>query len=305
MGRPKLIVITGPTASGKSALAVEAARLLDTQIISADSRQIYKGIPIVTAVPTEEERHGVRHHLLEMLPLEAYYSASSFESDAMEILGRIYKDRSVAVVCGGSMMYVDALCNGIDDIPTVPETVRMALMEEWRKRGDSWLLSELERLDPAHYGKVDLMNMKRVFHAVEVTLTAGKPYSSMLTGERRHRDFDILKICLDGERADLFGRINRRVENMVESGLEEEARRVYPMRSLNSLNTVGLKEMFAWFDGSLGREEAIARIQKNTRVYAKKQMTWYRRDESVVRLDFSVSPEANAGKILSMLAQKS
>ena len=163
-------------------LAVETARLLDTQIISADSRQIYKSIPIVTAVPTEEERHGVRHHLLEMLPLEAYYSASSFESDAMEILGRIYKDRSVAVVCGGSMMYVDALCNGIDDIPTVPETVRMALMEEWRKRGDSWLLSELERLDPAHYGKVDLMNMKRVFHAVEVTLTAGKPYSSMLTG---------------------------------------------------------------------------------------------------------------------------
>ena len=301
MKRPTLIVITGPTASGKSALAVEVARRLGTDVISADSRQIYKGIPIVTAVPSEEERGGVRHHLLEVLPLDAYYSASEFEQDALRLLDGVFERNGTAVVCGGSMMYVDALCNGIDDLPTVPDTVRLPLMEEWKSNGDEWLLSELQRLDPEHLRRVDTKNMKRVFHAVEISMTAGRPYSELLTGEKRERAFDIVKVCLDGPREELFRRINHRVEVMMEAGLEEEARRVYPLRHLNSLNTVGLKEMFAWFEGRMTKEEAVARIQKNTRVYAKKQMTWHKRDDSLVRLDFRESSESNAMKIISMI----
>lgn len=301
MRRSKIIVITGPTASGKSALAVDVARRLDTEVISADSRQVYKGIPIVTAVPSEEERGGVRHHLIETLPLDAYYSASGFESDALEIIGSIFKERGVAVVCGGSMMYIDALCNGIDELPTVPDDIRFPLMDKWKEKGDDWLLSELRRLDAVHYDRVDKKNMKRVFHAVEVSLASGRAYSSLLTGTRRERPFDIIKICLGGDRVQLFDRINRRVENMMAMGLEEEARGVYHLRHLNSLNTVGLKEMFAWFDGEMTKDESVARIQKNTRVYAKKQITWHKRDDSLMRLDFSAPSGQNAEKILAML----
>ena len=304
MKEKTLIVITGPTASGKSALAVEVARLLDTEIISADSRQIYKGIPIVTAVPTEEEQGGVEHHLLEILELDGYYSASEFEQDSLRIAEGLFQERDYVVVCGGSMMYVDALCNGIDDIPTVPKEIRENLMDDWRKEGDEWLLQRLAEIDPRHYEKVDRKNMKRVFHAVEVSLAAGTPYSSLLTGIKRERPFRILKVCLDGEREILFDRINRRVLEMVEAGLEEEARRVEHLRHLNSLNTVGLKEMFAMFDGLMTREEAISRIQKNTRVYAKKQITWHKRDKEMLRLDLSVSKEINAQAILKTLMNR-
>ena len=300
LDKPILIVITGPTASGKSALAVEVARRLDTEIISSDSRQIYHGIPIVTATPTIEEMGGVCHHLIDILPLDAYYSASEFEQDALRISSHLFESRGVAVVCGGSMMYVDALCNGIDDIPTVPDDIRRSLMDEWNDRGDEWLLSQLQSLDPVHYERVDKRNMKRVFHAVEISVTANKPYSSLITGMKKERDFEVLKICLDGEREKLFERINSRVLRMMDAGLEEEARRVYPMRRLNSLNTVGLKEMFAWFDGIFTKDEAIARIQKNTRVYAKKQLTWYKRDSDMTRLDFNEGIK-NADKILDML----
>lgn len=304
MKEKTLIVITGPTASGKSALAVEVARLLYTEIISADSRQIYKGIPIVTAVPTEEEQGGVEHHLLEILELDGYYSASEFEQDSLRIAEGLFQERDYVVVCGGSMMYVDALCNGIDDIPTVPKEIRENLMDDWRKEGDEWLLQRLAEIDPRHYEKVDRKNMKRVFHAVEVSLAAGTPYSSLLTGIKRERPFRILKVCLDGEREILFDRINRRVLEMVEAGLEEEARRVEHLRHLNSLNTVGLKEMFAMFDGLMTREEAISRIQKNTRVYAKKQITWHKRDKEMLRLDLSVSKEINAQAILKTLMNR-
>ena len=298
---PTLIVITGPTASGKSALAVEVARRLDTDVISADSRQVYRGIPIVTAVPTEEERKGVRHHLLEMLPLDAYYSASRFEEDALYILGDLLERRGVGVVCGGSMMYVDALCNGIDELPTVPDSMRSELGDRWREKGDGWLLGELLRLDPVYYGKVDQRNMKRVFHAVEICLAAGCPYSDLITGRRRERPFRILKFCLDGERELLFGRINGRVERMVDAGLVEEARSVWPIKHLNSLNTVGLKEMFAYFEGKMAFGEAVARIQKNTRVYAKKQLTWHKRDVDMARLDFSAPADVNVARILAGL----
>ena len=294
-----LYVITGPTASGKSALAVDLAKRLGTEIISADSRQVYRGIPIVTAVPTEEERGGVRHHLMEMLPLEAYYSASTFEQDALRLAEHLFGEHGSAVVCGGSMLYIDALCNGIDELPTVPENIRMPLMSEWGQRGDAWLLEELRRLDPECHERIDRQNMKRVFHAVEVSLTAGVPYSTLLTGNRVDRNFRIVKVALNGERQLLFDRINRRVEAMMEAGLEDEARSVYDRRTLNSLNTVGLKEMFAWFAGIMTKEEAVARIQKNTRVYAKKQLTWHRRDDSLIWMDFENGREKNVERILN------
>ena len=294
MKKQTVIVITGPTASGKSALAVELAKRLDTEIVSADSRQIYRGIPIVTAVPDEEEKQDITHHFLEILPLDAYYSAAMFEEEAINKVQNILKTHDTAVVCGGSMMYVDAFCHGIDEIPTVPDNLRQSLMEEWREKGDEWLLSRLRELDSLHYEKVDRKNMKRVFHAVEVSMTAGKPYSSLLVNAKKERPFEIIKVFLDGERPELFHRINTRVERMMEKGLEGEARSVYDLRHLNSLNTVGLKEMFAWFDGTFTKEEAVARIQKNTRVYAKKQITWYKNSNDLLRLNFSASPMENA-----------
>ncbi len=273
----KLIVVTGPTASGKSDLAVRLALQHDTEIISADSRQIYKGIPIVTAIPDDAQRMGVTHHLMEILPLDAYYSAAMFEEDALRIAHEIWKKRDVAIVCGGSMMYVDALINGIDLLPTVPDSIRIPLDKEWKERGDDWLRDILKALDPVYYSQVDLANMKRVFHAVEICLAAGVAYSSLRTGIKKQRNFEIEKIVIDMPREQLFDRINQRVLNMVDAGFEEEARSVYHLRHLNSLNTVGLKEMFAYFDGTMDFDTAIARIQKNTRVYAKKQLTWLKK----------------------------
>lgn len=287
-----MYVITGPTASGKSALAVDLARRLGTEIISADSRQIYQGIPIVTAMPTPEERAAVKHHLIDMLPLDAYYSASQFEEDALRIAEDVMNRTGSVVVCGGSMMYVDALCHGIDELPTVPDSIRQGLMEEHAEKGDAWLLEQLQDLDPEYYGKVDKKNIKRVFHAVEIIRAAGKTYTELRTGERRSRPFEIKKYMIDMPREMLFSRINRRVDAMVADGLEEEARRVYPQRALNSLNTVGLKEMFAMFEGTMPRDVAIERIKKNTRVYAKKQLTWWARDREIIPLCWNVSPDA-------------
>ena len=304
MKKSKLIVITGPTASGKSALAVSLAQKFDTEIISADSRQIYKGIPIVTAVPSLEEQGGITHHLIETLPLDAYYSAARFQEDAMAIIDSLFKEKEFVIVCGGSMLYIDALVKGIDELPTVPEDIRNTLMKEWQKKGDDWLLTQLSLLDPDYLKVVDRKNMKRIFHAVEISLTAKVPYSSLLTSRNKmKKDFpyEVVKFCLSGDRASLFERINKRTISMIEAGLEEEARRVYPLKHLNSLNTVGLKEMFLYFEGKFTREEAIARIQKNTRVYAKKQITWHKRDSDISYLDFSDSPETNAKKVLELV----
>ena len=311
MKKPVLIVITGPTASGKSALAVTLAQKLNTEIISADSRQVFKEIPIVTAVPSLIEREGIPHHLLEILPLEAYYSAAKFQEDTETLLHKIFKTNDTAIVCGGSMLYIDALVKGIDELPTVPTELRANLMSEWSFNGDGWLLSRLKEMDPDYYYKIDHRNLKRVFHAVEISLTAKKPYSQLLTKTdaysslNRKLPFDVIKFCLTGERETLFERINARVLKMMASGLEAEATKVYPLRHLNSLNTVGLKEMFAWFEGTLKQEEVIPRIQKNTRVYAKKQLTWHKRDNDLIYLDFSESNEKNVSKIMNLLYQKS
>jgi tRNA dimethylallyltransferase len=226
-----------------------------------------------------EERRGVKHHLLEELELEEYFSASLFEERALTLLEDIFTKRDDAIVCGGSMMYVDALCNGIDDIPTVPENIRRETVEEYEERGKEWLLTELLRLDPEYYDIVDRNNIKRVLHAVEIIRTAGRTYTSLRTGTRKKRPFEIEKILLMPPRETLFDRINRRVEMMMEVGALEEARSVYPKRHLNSLNTVGFKELFAYFDGTMTLDEAVARLQKNTRVYAKKQMLWCRKQK--------------------------
>lgn len=273
----RAIVITGPTASGKSALALDIASSRGLHIINADSRQVFTGIPIVTAMPTPEELASVRHHLIDFLPLDAYYSAARFEEDALEVARREMERCGEVVVCGGSMMYIDAFCHGIDDLPEVPGEIRRRVYEEWSERGDEGMLERLRRLDPEYFEAVDRRNMKRVVHAIEIIETSGRTFTSLRTGRRLRRNFDIEFIHIDMPREMLFDRINRRVDEMVASGLEEEARRVYPLRGLNSLNTVGLKEMFAWFDGVMDRTTAIERIKKNTRVYAKKQLTWHKR----------------------------
>ena len=282
-----LIVITGPTGIGKSATAIDLAQRLSTEIISADSRQVYKGIPIITAAPTEEERSIVPHHLVDFLELDEYYSASLFEQQALSLLDQIFSRSDYAVVCGGSMMYVDALCNGIDELPTIPDNIRQQLMQEHADNGNDWLLQRLEQLDPVYYNQVDRQNTKRVFHAVEICLASGKPYSSLRTGTRRSRPFRIIKTALTADRQLIFDRINLRVEKMLEMGMLDEARSVYHLRHLNSLNTVGFKEMFRYIDGEWDLPTAIARMQKNTRVYAKKQMTWYQRDPLIHWIDAS------------------
>ena len=295
-----LIVITGPTGIGKSATAIDLAQRLSTEIISADSRQVYKGIPIITAAPTEEERSIVPHHLVDFLELDEYYSASLFEQQALSLLDQIFRRSDYAVVCGGSMMYVDALCNGIDELPTIPDNIRQQLMQEHADNGNDWLLQRLEQLDPVYYNQVDRQNTKRVFHAVEICLASGRPYSSLRTGTRRSRPFRIIKTALTADRQLIFDRINLRVEKMLEMGMLDEARSVYHLRHLNSLNTVGFKEMFRYLDGEWDLPTAIARMQKNTRVYAKKQMTWYQRDPLIHWIDAS-APATPTEQILALL----
>ena len=276
-GSGKVTVITGPTASGKSALAIDMALRRGLHIINADSRQVYHGIPIVTAMPSAEELAAVPHHLIDFLPLEAYYSAARFEEDSLRVARSEMERCGEALLCGGSMMYVDAFCHGIDLLPEVPDDIRRATYADWQRHGDAWALDQLARLDPEYRAIVDPANMKRVVHALEIIRTSGTTFTSLRTGTRRHRDFDIELIWIEMPRELLFSRINTRVDAMVAAGLEEEAKSVYARRGLNSLNTVGLKEMFAWFDGSMDRATAIERIKKNTRVYAKKQITWHRR----------------------------
>lgn len=266
---------------GKTALSIDIAKKLDTPVISADSRQIYRGIPIGTAAPTLEQLSEVKHYFIATKELDEYYSAGQYELDALQVIEDQFSRGDNALLVGGSMMYIDAVCQGLDDVPRVDEETRSYVTELYKTQGLDKITSMLRLLDPEWYDRVDLKNPKRVMHAVEVSLFAGKPYSSILTQSKKERPFSIIKIGLNRESDELYDNINRRVEQMIADGLEAEARSVCHLRHLNSLNTVGFKEMFAYFDGDITFDEAVEQIKRNTRRYAKKQLTWFSRDSSI------------------------
>lgn len=270
----KLIVITGPTGSGKSALAMRMAGEIGCDIISADSRQMFREIPIGTAAPTASDLARVTHHFVGHLSLGDYYSAAQYEEDVMRLLPSLWRKSPVQIMCGGSMMYIDAVTRGIDELPTISDDIRREAWELYERGGLQQLRLTLLELDPVYYREVDLNNHKRLVHAIEICRQAGVPYSSLRTGCAKPRDFDIEMLAIDMPRDILFDRINRRVVTMIEQGLVEEARAVSRLRHLNSLNTVGYKELWPYIDGHITLDEAITKIARNTRVYAKKQLTW-------------------------------
>lgn len=279
-----LIVITGPTAVGKTALCLGIAKHYDIPIINADSRQIYRDIRIGTASPTESQLAEVKHFLVGKLNLTDYYSASMFEQDVLEILKQQFSgpdSKNIALLTGGSMMYIDAVCNGIDDIPTIEDEVRENLKKRLEEEGLERLCEELRLLDPEYYNIVDKKNTRRVIHGLEICYQTGKTYTSFRKRDKKERPFNIIKIALNREREELYCRINKRVDQMIEEGFIDEARALYGQRELNSLNTVGYKELFDHFDGIYSLEEAIERIKGNTRRYARKQLTWFKRDPEV------------------------
>ena len=281
MPSPTLIVLIGPTGVGKTELSLRLAEHFHTSIVSADSRQIYADLKIGTAAPTPEQLKRVHHYLVGTLKLTDYYSAARYEEEAMTILERLFQEHEVVILTGGSMMYVDAICKGIDDIPTVDTETREMMLQRYEAEGLENLCSELKLLDPEYYKIVDLKNPKRVIHALEICYMTGKTYTSFRTQKRKERPFRIIKIGLTRDRAELYNRINHRVDVMMEEGLLEEVRNVYPYRPLNSLNTVGYKEIFNYLDGTWELPFAIEKIKQNSRIYSRKQMTWFKRDEEI------------------------
>lgn len=276
-----LLVLIGPTGVGKTELSLRLAEAFDTCIVSADSRQLYADLKIGTAAPTEEQLRRVKHYMVGTLGLTDYYSAAQYEAEVMKLLEQLFKEKEVVVLTGGSMMYVDAVCKGIDDIPTVDNETRALMLHRYEEEGLDRLCAELRLLDPEYYQIVDLKNPKRVIHALEICYMTGKTYTSFRTHTSKKRPFHILKIGLKREREELYDRINRRVDLMMEEGLMEEARKVYPYRRFNSLNTVGYKELFKYFDGEWTLPFAIEKIKQNSRIYSRKQMTWFKRDADI------------------------
>ena len=276
-----LIVILGPTGVGKTDVCLRVAEHFCIPIINADSRQLYREIPIGTAAPTPSQQARVRHFFVGSHSIDDYYSASMYEQDVLQLLEKLWEDKRIALLSGGSMMYVDAVCNGIDDIPTVDDEIRVWMKERFASEGLDALCEELRQLDPDYYEIVDRKNYRRVIHALEIIHQSGKTYTSFRTQQTKERPFRILKIGLNRPREELYDRINRRVDQMVADGLVEEARRMYPHRENNALNTVGYKELFLAFDGKWTLDEAIERIKGNTRRYCRKQLTWYKRDTTI------------------------
>jgi tRNA dimethylallyltransferase len=276
-----LIVVLGPTASGKTALAVDIAKAFNTEVVSADSRQFYKEMKIGTARPSDEELQGVPHHLLGHISVNNSYNAGNFEKEALTILDTIYKKSNIAVLCGGSGMYVNALCYGMDELPEQDENVRDELILLYKEKGIEGLQEKLKILDPDYYHQVDICNPQRLMRALEVCIISGKPYSKLREGKKKERDFNIIKIGIDRSREDLYKRINARVDLMFEQGLLDEVEKLQEFQHLNALQTVGYSELFEYLKGNCSIEQAKENIKQNTRRFAKRQLTWYRRDTEI------------------------
>ena len=276
-----LIVILGPTGVGKTELCLRVAEYFHIPVINADSRQIYRGIPIGTATPTPEQQARVKHEMVEILDIGEYYNASMFENDVLSLLEKQFQHNDIALMSGGSMMYIDAVCDGMGDLPTVSDEERTTMKKRLAEEGLDALCEELREVDPQYYEIVDKKNYRRVIHALEIIHTTGQTFTSLRTGEKKDRPFNIVKIGLNRDREELYERINNRVDAMMRDGLLDEAKRWYAQRDFQSLNTVGYKELFAYFDGIWSLEEAVERIKGNTRRYCRKQLTWFKRDKTI------------------------
>ena len=294
----KLLVITGSTGVGKTELTLRLAESLNCEIVNADSRQIYREIPIGTAAPTKDEQARVKHWFVGTKSVTENYSAGDYERDCLEVLDQL---GDKAILSGGSMLYIDAVCNGLDDIPKVDEALRNQVRRDYEEKGLEWLQAEVQRLDPAYWSIVDKQNPQRLIHCVELSLGTGKPYSSYRKRDVKARGFEVVKVALERPREELYERINNRVDKMLTDGLEEEARSVYPLRQLNSLQTVGYREMFRYFEGEISREEAIRLIKQNSRHYAKRQMTWFGADKTIHWLDAKMDYEKQMDTIIGWL----
>ncbi|WP_370757219.1 tRNA (adenosine(37)-N6)-dimethylallyltransferase MiaA [Coprobacter secundus] len=276
-----LVVLLGPTGVGKTELSLRLAEYYHSPILSSDSRQLYRELTIGTAAPTQEQMGRIQHYFVGTLDLHEYYSAARYEEDVIKLLDKLFLSHNVILMSGGSMMYIDAVCKGIDEIPTISDEIRHYTVEKYNSEGLDCICRELKKLDPIYYEQVDLKNPKRVIHALEICYMTGRPYSELRTNQAKERNFNIIKIGLIRERKELFSRINTRVDEMVAKGLIEEARRVYTYKDYNSLNTVGYKEMFKYLSGEWSLEQATEKIKRNTRVYAKKQITWFKKDDTI------------------------
>jgi tRNA dimethylallyltransferase len=276
-----LIVLLGPTGVGKTDISVGLAEKLNCEILSADSRQFFKEMNIGTAVPSEFQLNKVKHHFIQFLSVKDYYSASLFERDVLDRLSKIFAENNLAILAGGSGLYIDAVCNGYDDIPDVDPAAREKYIDLHKKEGIEGIRRALKLLDPEHYSKVDLKNYKRILRALEICDTTGLPYSIFLKNQKRERDFTVIKIGLNRDRDELYARINERVDNMLTTGLEDEARNLYELRNYNALNCVGYRELFEYFNGSVTRDKAVELIKRNSRRYAKRQMTWWGKDKEI------------------------
>lgn len=276
-----LFVIVGPTGVGKTSLCVKIAEKLNTVIINADSRQIFKEIPVGTAAPTKDERKLIKHFFVGNLHINEYYNASMYENDVLRLLNVLFKYKDNVILSGGSMMYIDAVCKGIDDIPSVDDTIRKTIQERFNNEGIEKISEELAKLDPEYFDIVDRKNPKRVIHALEICLSTGKTYTSFRKNTIKERPFRIIKVGLNRERQELYNRIDLRVEQMINDGLIQEALNVYQYRHLNALNTVGYKETFEYLDGLSTLENTIFRIKCNTHKYCRKQLTWFKRDKDI------------------------
>lgn len=276
-----LIVLVGPTGVGKTDISIDIARYFKSEIISADSRQFFREMKIGTAVPTEQQLKTIKHYFIGFLSIKDYYSSSLFERDVLELLPKLFSKNNIILMSGGSGMYIDSVCNGIDDIPDVDPDVRKKYIDQYNAEGIEGLRVTLKLLDPEHYANVDLKNYKRIIRALEICDTAGRPYSSFLKKQKRERDFGIIKIGLERPREDLYNRINSRVDNMVAMGLKNEAKQLYEFRNLNALKSVGYREFFDVFEGNISEEKAIELIKRNSRRYAKRQLTWWGKDKDI------------------------